>query len=37
MTIAIYPRKGTETDLFCRLFGILLIAIYPRKGTETWS
>ena len=35
-TIAIYPRKGTETSSACNALRCTAqIAIYPRKGTET--
>ena len=34
-SIAIYPRKGTETFFCAALIIVSTIAIYPRKGTET--
>ena len=38
MTIAIYPREGTETVLSdLRAFTSSTIAIYPREGTETFT
>ena len=36
--IAIYPRKGTETNWSLQMcISSFPIAIYPRKGTETLS